>query len=100
MALKIGMRDLPYVDRTPELSVGDSAFEDWFQAHQKACTGDKQLARDAYAAGMGDPVAYDVVYQKGLAEGIRMYAHWKSGVQYVGTCGTTLEQALKNIKTE
>jgi hypothetical protein len=28
----------------------------WYQAHPKACTGDKQLARDAYAAGMGDPL--------------------------------------------
>lgn len=53
---KVGMRDMKYVDSTPKLSVGDSAFESWFQAHPKACTGDKQLARDAYAAGMGDPL--------------------------------------------
>jgi len=52
----IGMRDGKYVDSTPLLNVGNSAFEDWFQAHPKACTGDKQLARDAYAAGMGDPL--------------------------------------------
>ena len=38
------------------LCVGDSSFEDWYQAHPKACGGDKQLARDAYAAGMGDPL--------------------------------------------
>lgn len=53
---KIGTRDRAYVDSTPHLHVGNSAFEDWFQAHPKACTGDKQLARDAYAAGMGDPL--------------------------------------------
>ena len=53
---QIGMRDGKYIDSTPRLSVGNSAFEDWFQAHEKACTGDKQLARDAYAAGMGDPL--------------------------------------------
>lgn len=53
---QIGMRDQPYHDSTPKLSVGNSSFEDWYQAHEKACTGDKQLARDAYAAGMGDPL--------------------------------------------
>jgi hypothetical protein len=41
----------------PRLHVGESSFEDWYQAHPKACGGDKQLARDAYAAGMGDPLA-------------------------------------------
>jgi hypothetical protein len=54
--MKTGMRDAPYLDSTPKLHVGSSSFEDWFQAHEKACTGDKQLARDAYAAGMGDPL--------------------------------------------
>jgi hypothetical protein len=53
----IGMRDGKYVDCCPQLNVGGSAFEDWYQAHPKACTGDKQLARDAYVAGMGDPSA-------------------------------------------
>jgi transcription elongation factor Elf1 len=36
--------------------VGDSAFECWYQAHPKACGGDKQLAREAYEAGMNDPL--------------------------------------------
>lgn len=45
-----------YSDSTPDLHVGDSAFEDWYQQHPKAVGGDKQLARDAYAAGMGDPL--------------------------------------------
>jgi len=35
---------------------------------------------------------------EGLEEGLRMYAHWKDGVQYVGTTGRTLEQALKDIR--
>lgn len=30
-------------------------------------------------------------------EGLRAYAWWKDGVQYVGSCGTTLKQALKEI---
>lgn len=55
-AAQIGMRDRKYVDSTPHLHVGNSAFEDWYQQYPKACVGDKQLARDAYAAGMGDPL--------------------------------------------
>lgn len=47
---------MTYADSTPLLYVGDSAFEDWYQRHPKACIGDKQLAREAYAAGMGDPL--------------------------------------------
>lgn len=46
-----------YKDSTPELHVGDSAFESWYSAYSPAHKGDKQRARDAYAAGMGDPLA-------------------------------------------
>lgn len=35
--------------------------------------------------------------REGLEKGIRLYAWWKDGVQYVGSCGTTLEQTLKEI---
>lgn len=34
-------------------------------------------------------------YWQGFRAGIREYAWWKEGVQYVGSCGTTLEEALK-----
>ena len=37
-------------------------------------------------------------HKEGKEEGIRMYAWWKDGEQFVGTCGTTLESALKEIK--
>jgi hypothetical protein len=36
--------------------VGESRFESWYEQHPKACGGDKQLARDAYAAGLGDTI--------------------------------------------
>jgi hypothetical protein len=39
-------------------------------------------------------------YYSGVAEGIAKYAHWKDGVQYVGTTGKTLKQALEDLKTE
>ena len=32
--------------------------------------------------------------KEGRKEGLCEYAWWKDGVQYVGTCGTTLEEAL------
>ena len=37
--------------------VGDSLFESWFSEYNPALRGTKQLMRDAYAAGMGDPKA-------------------------------------------
>lgn len=46
----------PYTDSTPQLHVGDSSFESWYSTYDPARKGDKQRARDAYAAGMGDPL--------------------------------------------
>ncbi len=37
-------------------------------------------------------------YEQGLEDGLRCFAWWKDGVEYVGTCGTTLKQALENKK--
>ena len=54
---KLGWRDATYTDSTPKLHIGDSAFEDWFQQQPFATlAGIKQTCRDAYAAGMGDPL--------------------------------------------
>lgn len=39
-------------------------------------------------------------YYNGIREGIKQFAHWKDGVQYVGTCGTTLKTALTQIDLE
>jgi hypothetical protein len=39
-------------------------------------------------------------YYQGLREGIEMYAHWKDGVQYVGTTGKTLKVALALVHQE
>ena len=36
----------------------------------------------------------DAAYTRGYREGVTAYAWWKDGVQYVGTCGTTLAHAL------
>ena len=50
-----------------------------------------------------DPIVQELValidraYAAGVETGFRKYAWWKDGIQYVGSCGTTLEDALKEI---
>jgi hypothetical protein len=39
-------------------------------------------------------------FYTGKAEGISLYAHWKDGVQYVGTTGKTLAKALESVAAE
>lgn len=36
-------------------------------------------------------------YNEGLRDGIHRYAHWRDGVQYVGTTGRTLQEALVEV---
>lgn len=36
-------------------------------------------------------------YFEGLRDGVSQYAHWKEGVQYVGSTGKTLASALSDI---
>ena len=36
-------------------------------------------------------------YKKGFIAGIKCFAWWKDGIQYVGTTGMTLKQALETI---
>ena len=40
----------------PRNHVGNSKFDSWYSEYNASGKGDKQRARDAYAAGMGDPV--------------------------------------------
>lgn len=39
-------------------------------------------------------------YYDGIIEGLTRYAWWKDGVQYVGTCGSTLKQAIADVEAE
>ena len=39
-------------------------------------------------------------YYRGLREGVQRYAHWRDGVEYVGTTGRTFKQALEDINEE
>ena len=45
-------------------------------------------------------IAQTRAYYKGMREGINRYAHWKDGVQYVGTTGRTLHQAIAELQQE
>ena len=38
-----------------------------------------------------------MAYKIGVAVGIRMYAWWKDGQQYVGTSGKPLDRALQEL---
>ncbi len=40
-------------------------------------------------------IKYKKGYEAGYIEGLRAYAWWKDGVQYVGTCGSTLKEAIE-----
>ena len=38
-----------------------------------------------------------IKYKEGFIAGLKEYAWWKEGVQYVGTCGITLEKAIEQV---
>ncbi len=38
------------------------------------------------------------LYKQGFIDGLTAYAWWKDGIQYVGTSGTTLSQAIKEVE--
>jgi hypothetical protein len=42
-------------------------------------------------------LAQSRAYYEGLRDGVHRYAHWRDGVQYVGTTGSTLAEALEDI---
>jgi hypothetical protein len=78
-----------YKDSTPALSVGDSSFESWYEQHLVSAPvhqGHKQRARDAYAAGMGDPLVAPAARQaKPQVYGwVRMNGQFNSGVFHLG----------------
>lgn len=52
------------------------------------------------AEELEDRRSYYHSYYDGMEEGARRFAWWKDGVQYVGTCGKTLEQAYAIIAAE
>lgn len=43
---------------------------------------------------------YKAAHKNGMVEGVSLYAHWRDGEQYVGTCGKTLKKAIKEIEND
>lgn len=43
---------------------------------------------------------FSTVYRDALIDGVTRYAWWQDGEQQVGTCGSTLKQAVEKIKQE
>ena len=37
-------------------------------------------------------------YRQGFIDGLTAYAWWQDGVQYVGTAGKTLKQAIQDVE--
>jgi len=44
--------------------------------------------------------ALQTAWLRGYIEGLKAYAWWKDGVQYVGSCGTTLSEAVSRARRE
>lgn len=67
----------------------------------------KELAASVRAAMIATQVLGDEAeraainaYHNGLIEGVRRFSHWRDGIQYVGTCGSTLAAELAGIEQE
>lgn len=41
-----------------------------------------------------------LVLHRGVELGIRRYAHWKDGTQYVGTCGNSIQKAMQDLDAD
>jgi len=49
---------------------------------------------------VAEKLAYAAGYKQGLFDGVRRFAWWKNGTQYVGTGGNTLSEAYITINRE
>ena len=72
-----------YKDSTPELHIGDSAFESWYSTYSPAHKSDKQRVRDAYAAGMGDPLVVAAPTPQTAAQDAERYRLLNLGVDVI-----------------
>jgi hypothetical protein len=55
-----------------------------------------QFGRVVGDADLEEPL--EEAYRRGVEDGLRAFAYMKSGVSYVGSCGTTLKEALELLK--
>ena len=56
---------------------------------------------EVFSVSIGWAVRREIkAYYSGLRNGLERFAWWKDGVQYVGSCGTTLQEALHIMQQE
>jgi len=41
----------------------------------------------------------NIEYDNGFVDALKTFAWWKDGIEYVGSCGMTLKEAIENRKT-
>ena len=68
--------------------------EEW-AADQGLILTESQMIRNLEAENAKLKEDQVKIYKAAYEEGLRAYAWWKDGIQYVGSCGTTLKEALK-----
>jgi hypothetical protein len=61
----------------------------------------KDKMADEYQEGFiaGEDRGVEIGYDEGYIAGLTAYAWWKDGVQYVGTSGKTLKEAIEGRKS-
>ena len=57
----------------------------------------EQLSKNNLPTNFSYRRAFESGYKFGMREGVKTFAWWKNGIQYVGSGNYTLEQALKEI---
>ena len=76
------------------------ALFDWIQDHEAS---DGVITRRLAWANEAEKVlrraqeATKQAYHLGFIDALTCFAHWKDGVQYVGTCGATLRGAIETL---
>jgi len=41
---------------------------------------------------------YNIGYCNGYLDALKLFAHWRDGIQYVGTSGMTLKEAIEEFE--
>ena len=59
--------------------------------------GKKLLASVPEIGLLQDRMTEIQIFRAGLKEGLKLYAWWNDGTQWVGTCGGTLKRALDDV---
>lgn len=99
LATATGLPAQAYKDSTPQLHVGDISFEGWYAGYVKEGTVSlKQNCRDAYAAGMGDPLVVAAPQAQADARDAALAATEQDALRLVRQTVRDFHYALDNRK--